>query len=427
MKILVVGSGGREHALVWKIAQSPLAEKIYCAPGNAGIEEIAACIDIGAEDIDALLNFAVEKKVDLTIIGPEAPLALGIVDKFKRRGLRIFGPSLRASQLESSKVFAKKIMKKYGIPTADFEVFDDYREALDYVRDANRPLVIKADGLCAGKGVFVASTLAEQEQAINLILKDKIFKDAGRSVIIEECLKGEEASIIVISDGDHVITMASSQDHKRIFDDDKGANTGGMGAYSPAPVVTEDMLTQIQREVIIPTIKGMKTEGIPYCGVLYAGIMIDEEGPKVLEFNVRFGDPETQVILPRLKSDLLEIIIKTEDRRLSKCVLNWDARVCVCVVLASGGYPGKYEKGKEILGLDRFKGIEDVVIFHAGTKRENKKILTSGGRVVGVTALGRDIQEAINNSYNAIGNIKFDNMFYRRDIGKKALKKALSA
>jgi len=427
MKVLIVGSGGREHALAWKIAQSPLVKKIYCAPGNAGIEKIGACVGIKSEDIDALLNFAAQEKIDLTVVGPEAPLALGIADKFRSHGLKIFGPDSKASRLEASKIFAKKIMKKYNIPTADFRVFDDYQKAVDYAKDADRPLVIKADGLCAGKGVFVARTFAEQEQAIKSILKDRLFKDAGTSIIIEECLKGEEASIIVISDGENVITMASSQDHKRIFDDDKGPNTGGMGAYSPAPVVTQELLNQIQEKIILPTIKGMKSEGTPYKGILYAGVMIDEEGAKVLEFNVRFGDPETQAILPRLKSDLIEVILKAEEGKLDECGLAWDEKACVCVVLVSGGYPGKYEKGKEIFGLDRFENTEEVVIFHAGTKAEQRKILTSGGRVLGVTALGSDIQTAINNSYIAATKISFDNMFYRRDIGKKALKKAFSA
>lgn len=421
MKILVVGSGGREHALVWKIAQSPLAGKIYCAPGNGGIEEIAQCLDIAADDINALLDFAQSEKIDLTVVGPEVPLAAGIVDVFQSKGLKIFGPSLLASRLESSKVFAKNIMKKYNIPTSGFEEFTDLDCAIKFVREAKRSLVIKADGLCAGKGVFVCATLEEQEQAINSILKDKIFGDSGGRIIIEECLVGPEASIIVISDGDNVITLASSQDHKRIFDDDMGPNTGGMGAYSPAPVVTDEALKYIQERIIFPTIAGMKSEGTPFCGVLYAGVMITNDGPKVLEFNVRFGDPETQAILPRLKSDLLEMILKSVDKKLKGYVAKWDTRSCVCVVAVSGGYPGAYKKEKLINGLNEVDGTKDEIVFHAGTKKTEGKILTSGGRVLGITSLGNDIKSAIDNTYAVLDKINFESMFFRRDIGKKAL------
>ncbi|MCG2711043.1 MAG: phosphoribosylamine--glycine ligase [Candidatus Omnitrophica bacterium] len=423
MKILVVGSGGREHALVWKIAQSPLAEKIYCAPGNGGIEDIAQCLDIAADDINALLDFASREKIDLTVVGPEAPLAEGIVDLFKSKGLKIFGPSKLASRLESSKVFAKHIMKKYNIPTAGFEEFTTVESALRFVKDAGRPLVIKADGLCAGKGVFVCATIEGQEQAINSILKDKTFGDCGSRIIIEECLLGQEASIIVISDGDNVITMASSQDHKRAFDGDLGPNTGGMGAYSPAPVVTSEVLKFIQEKIIIPAVKGMNSEGTPFSGVLYAGVMITKDGPKVLEFNVRFGDPETQAILPRLKSDLLEVILKSVDKKLEGHTLEWDARDCVCVVAASGGYPGEYEKGKIIKGLTDVAWPEQGMVFHAGTKKQEGQILTSGGRVLGVTSMGNDIKSAIDNAYAALDKISFEGMFFRGDIGKKALRK----
>ncbi|MFH1093221.1 MAG: phosphoribosylamine--glycine ligase [Candidatus Omnitrophota bacterium] len=426
MKVLVIGSGGREHALVWKIAQSPLVEKIYCAPGNGGIEDIAECLDIAADDINALLNFAIRGKIDITVVGPEAPLAAGIVDLFENKGLKIFGPSKLASRLESSKVFAKNIMKKYNIPTAGFEEFTNYEDALSFVKDVKRPLVIKADGLCAGKGVFVCATIEEQEQAINSILKDKTFGDSGGRIIIEECLVGQEASIIVISDGDNVITMASSQDHKRIFDEDLGPNTGGMGAYSPAPVVTKEVLKFIKERIIMPTIKGMKSEGTPFSGVLYAGVMITENGPKVLEFNVRFGDPETQAILPRLKSDLLELILKSVDKKLGRHTLDWDTKNCVCVVVASRGYPGKYEKGKLIKGLSDVNFPKEGIVFHAGTKKQNGKILTSGGRVLGVTSMGNDIKSAIDNTYAVLDKISFEGMFFRRDIGQKALKKVFS-
>lgn len=421
MKVLVVGSGGREHTLVWKISQSDLVRKIYCAPGNGGIGKLAQLVDIKADDIGALADFAQKEEIDLTVVGPEAPIALGIVDMFKDRGLKIFGPSKAASMLESSKIFAKDIMTKYGIPTADFKVFSNTEKAIDFVKTANRPLVIKADGLCAGKGVFVCLTLEEQQKAIKAILEDKIFGAAGTSIMIEEKLEGQEASIIVVSDGDHTIAMASSQDHKRIFDNDQGPNTGGMGAFSPAPVVNTEIFEQVQKKIIMPTIQGMKEKGIPYTGVLYAGIMITSKGPKVLEFNVRFGDPETQVILPRLESDLVEIMLKTEEKKLNEFILKWDKRACVCVVIASGGYPGKYMKGKTITGLDELDEEKDIIVFHAGTKLENGQLKSSGGRVLGVTGLGDDIQLAIDKTYKALSKVKFDNMFYRNDIGKKAL------
>ncbi len=421
MKVLVVGSGGREHALIWKISKSPRVKKIYCAPGNGGISEQAVCVDIKADDLRGLVNFAKTEKIDLTVVGPEIPLTLGIVDLFKEKGLRIFGPTKAASRLEGSKVFAKNLMRKYNVPTAEYEVFSDIDKALAYVREKNKPLVIKADGLCAGKGVYVCSNLKEQEEALRQIMQDKIFGEAGNNIMIEEMLKGEEASIIVISDGKDIVSLASSQDHKRIFDGDQGPNTGGMGAYSSAPVVTEELFAQIQEEVIVPIIKGMKAQGCPYAGVLYVGIMITDAGPKVLEFNVRFGDPETQAILPRLKTDLAEIMLKTDEQRLNEVKLQWDERSCICVVVASGGYPGKYEKGKLISGLDELAAEEDIVVFHAGTKRENEKILTNGGRVLGVTGLGKDILQAIEKTYAAVEKIKFDKMHYRKDIAKRAL------
>ncbi|MBU4304448.1 MAG: phosphoribosylamine--glycine ligase [Candidatus Omnitrophica bacterium] len=426
MKVLVIGSGGREHALVWKIAQSPLVKRVYCAPGNAGISELAEIVPIAADDITGLADFSEREKIDLTVVGPEAPLALGIVDLFRSKNMKIFGPGKSASRLESSKVFAKNIMKKYGVPTADFRVFLDKDKTLDFVRKAQRPLVIKADGLCAGKGVFVCATLEEQENAIIAIMQEGVFGAAGRTVLIEERLEGEEASIIVVSDGEHVLALASSQDYKRIFDFDRGPNTGGMGAYSPAPLVTQEMFAGIERKIIIPMIQGMKQEGAPFCGVLYAGVMIDAEGPKVLEFNVRLGDPETQAILPRLKSDIVEMMLKALDKGLSKATVEWDERACVCVVVAAGGYPGAYEKGKEIVGLPELKDREDVVVFHAGTKKlktQNSKFITvtNGGRVLGVTALGDSIQAAIGTVYSALEKINFEAMYYRKDIGKRAL------
>ncbi|MBU0635332.1 MAG: phosphoribosylamine--glycine ligase [Candidatus Omnitrophica bacterium] len=423
MKVLVIGSGGREHALVWKIAQSKKVSKLFCAPGNGGIAELAQCVNIQAEDINGLLEFAVGNGIELTVVGPEIPLALGIVDVFQQHNLKIFGPAKAASQLESSKVFAKNIMKKYHVPTADFKTFRGKDEALAYVRQRQKPLVIKADGLCAGKGVFVCPQLLEQEQAIKAIMQDNVFGEAGKVIIVEEILRGEEASILVISDGKSVISLASSQDHKRIFDQDQGPNTGGMGAYSPAPVVTGTLLARIHKEIIIPTIEGMQKEGTPYCGVLYAGVMITETGPKALEFNVRFGDPETQAILPRLKTDLVEVMLKTQERRLNEIELSWRDEACVCVVIASGGYPGKYEKGRQIFGLDELKTEKDIVVFHAGTKKENGKIFTSGGRVLGVAGLGRDIKQAIDRTYAAVSKVRFDDLHYRRDIAYRALER----
>jgi phosphoribosylamine--glycine ligase (EC 6.3.4.13) len=423
MKVLIVGSGGREHALAWKIAQSSRVKKIYCAPGNGGIAGIAECVDIPADDIRALADFAEKQKIDLTMVGPEVPLSLGIVDLFAEKGLTVFGPDKSASRLESSKVFSKTIMKKYGVPTADFWVFSDYLEALKFVREAHRPLVIKADGLCAGKGVFVCSSLAAQEQAIQALLKDGVFGDAGRTIMIEEKLEGEEASIIVISDGEHIVDMASSQDHKRIFDADEGPNTGGMGAYSPAPVVTDELFEQIKREVIMPVIRGMRCEGTPYRGVLYAGIMMTSAGPKVLEFNVRFGDPETQAIIPRFNGDLVEVLLKTIDGKLDTVKVDWDNRACVCVVMSSSGYPGSYAGGKTINGLDALSSRKNVVVFHAGTRKNNRAIVTAGGRVLGVTGLGATIREAITTAYDAVEKISFEGMHFRKDIGRRALER----
>jgi len=424
MRILVIGSGGREHALVWKIAQSKLADKIFCAPGNAGITQQAECLDIKADDIPALLDFARRQNLDLTVVGPEAPLAAGIVDEFSNYKLRIFGPNKRAAQLEASKVFAKELMAKYKIPTADFKIFDNAEDAKKYIEKIGAPCVVKADGLAAGKGVVVAKTVDEAKQAVVSMMQEKIFGDAGNRVIVEECLEGQEASILVLTDSKEVIPLASSQDHKRIFDNDTGPNTGGMGAYSPAPVVTKELFAEIIEKVIRRTIGGLAKEGIEYKGVLYAGIMITNNGPKTLEFNVRFGDPETQAILPRLKSDLLEVMLAVAEGKLSKFKnLEWDPRACVCVVCASGGYPGDYQKGKEITGLDEAAKIKDVVVFHAGTKKQGEKIVTSGGRVLGVTGLGDSIKGAIDNTYRAVEKINFGGLHYRRDIGRKAVEK----
>ncbi|MCM8796614.1 MAG: phosphoribosylamine--glycine ligase [Candidatus Omnitrophica bacterium] len=422
MKILVVGGGGREHALVWKVAQSKLANKIFCAPGNGGIAQIAECVDIKAEDIGGLINFARKERIDFTIVGPEAPLAAGIADEFNEQGLKIFGPVKKAARLEASKVFAKELMAKYRVPTADFEIFDDPDSAKGYIRKIGVPCVIKADGLAAGKGVIVAKTVEEAEVAVKLMMEDRVFGQAGNKVIIEECLYGQEASILVITDTKEVVALSAAQDHKRVFDRDDGPNTGGMGAYSPTPVVSASLLKEIMKKIIYPTIGGLVAEGIEYKGVLYAGIMITKDGPKTLEFNVRFGDPETQAILPRLNSDLLEVMLAAVEGNLSGIKsMKWDERICVCVVCASRGYPGDYEKGKEIFGLDEAAKIKDVVVFHAGTKKDGNKIFTSGGRVLGVTGLGDTITEAICHTYAAVKRINFEGMHYRKDIGYKAI------
>lgn len=427
MKVLVIGSGGREHVLCWKIKQSSKVSKVYCAPGNGGIANVAECVNIDALDASALIDFAKQKKIDLTVVGPEAPLVEGIVDLFQKENLRIFGPRKLAAQLEGSKVFAKEFMKKWKIPTALFNSFSNLKEAHGYLNKASLPLVVKADGLAAGKGVFVCATRSEAQDALKQIMEQKIFDEAGSKVVIEECLKGKEVSILAISDGTNYIMLEPSQDHKRVFDDDVGPNTGGMGAYSPTPVVTKSLLRQIERNVIEPSIRGMREEGTPFVGVLYAGLMITEDGPRVLEFNVRFGDPETQVVLPRLKSDLVEAMLAACQGELDKVRLEWDTKACVCVVMCSGGYPGKYEKGKEIFGLAEVESLKDTFVFHAGTKKEGTKLVTSGGRVLGVTSLGDNIEEAIRKAYESVDKIKFDRCFFRRDIATKALKKTADA
>ena len=423
MRILVIGSGGREHALVWKIAQSKLVDKIFCAPGNGGISQQAECLDIKVEDIPTLLDFAQKEKIDLTVVGPESPLALGIVDEFQGAGLKIFGPNKKAAQLEASKVFAKELMAKYNVPTAAFQIFDNPEEANKYIEKIGAPCVVKADGLAQGKGVVVAKTVDEAKQAVNSMMQQKIFGEAGNKVIVEECLEGPEASILVITDSKEVISLVSAQDHKRIFDNDEGPNTGGMGAYSPAPVVTPVLFKDILRAIVYRTIDGLAKEGIDYAGVLYAGVMLTKQGPKALEFNVRFGDPETQVILPRLNSDLLEVMLAVSEGRLNRVRnLVWGDHVSVCVVCASAGYPGNYEKGKEITGLEEAGKIVNVTVFHSGTKNHNGKIVTNGGRVLGVTGLGNSIRNAITRTYQAVEKIHFEGMHYRKDIGARALK-----
>jgi phosphoribosylamine--glycine ligase len=421
MKVLVVGGGGREHALVWKIAQSPKVTKIYCAPGNGGISEQATIVSTKANDLNGLLEFALKEKIDFTIVGPEDPLTQGIVDLFESKGLFIFGANRKAAEIEGSKAFAKEMMKKYHIPTAFYEIFDNRNEAVKYIQKRGAPIVVKADGLAAGKGVMVCKTVEEAIRSIDKIMVEKIFGEAGSRVIIEEYLIGEEASYIAFTDGKTILPMASSQDHKPVFDGDQGPNTGGMGAYSPAPVVTEEVHERIIEKVLRPIIYGMGEEGRPYKGVLYAGLMIHEGHPQVLEFNARFGDPETQPVLMRMKGDIVPILEACMKGTLSKHHIEWDNRASVCVVMASKGYPGGYEKGKIIGGLKEVSQMEGVFVFHAGTTIKNGEMITNGGRVLGVTGLGEDIPRAIERTYQAVKKISWDGIHYRRDIGQKAL------
>jgi phosphoribosylamine--glycine ligase len=420
MKVLVIGSGGREHSLVWKLDQSRRVSRIYCAPGNAGIAKMAECVAISATDIRSLVNFAKKEKIDLTLVGPEASLTLGVVDAFEKQGLRIFGPSQKAAILEGSKVFTKKFMQDYDIPTAGFSVFRKRQRAIEYVKSIKTPVVIKADGLAAGKGVIVAQTEQEAIEAIDIIMKDKVFGDAGNRVVVEDFMTGEEASFLAFTDGKTVLPLPTSQDHKPIFDDDKGPNTGGMGAYSPAPVVTPALEKQIMNKIMIPTVKGMAKEGRPYKGVLYAGLMIKNGKARVVEFNCRFGDPEAQPLLMRLKTDLVDVVEAVLDERLNKIKLDIDSRPTVCVVMSSGGYPGPYKKGKVITGLNKAEKQDAVVVFHAGTALKNKKIVTAGGRVLGITAIGDDLDKAIKKAYDTVAMIKWPGSFYRTDIGAKA-------
>lgn len=423
MKVLVIGAGGREHALVWKLAQSPKVHKIICAPGNAGIAELAECIAIDPKNITLLKDFALENRIDQTVVGPELPLTLGIVDTFEQAGLRIFGPSKKAALLEGSKIFAKNLMRTCGIPTADFAVFKNPEPAKNYVLDKNSPLVVKADGLAAGKGVFPCRSVTAALKAIDRIMIQKEFGRAGDAIIVEEFLTGEEASFICFTDGISIVPLPSSQDHKPVFDHDDGPNTGGMGAYSPAPVITPAIQKRVLAEIMEPLVKALSDQGIQYKGVIYAGLMIENDCPRVLEFNVRFGDPETQPILLRLKTDLVDIFNAVIDQRLSRTLIDWDPRPAVCVVMASAGYPGHYEKGHPILGLEQASGLQDTVVFHAGTSVKDNKVLTDGGRVLGVTALGDDIVNAIKKAYNGVEKIHWNGVHFRHDIGGKAIKR----
>jgi phosphoribosylamine--glycine ligase len=421
MNVLIIGGGGREHAIAWKIKQSVRVKTIFCTPGNAGINAFCKPVPVPADDYAGLAGFAKENGVKLTIAGPEAPLCAGIVNEFHNRGLQIFGPDTRGAMLEGSKVYAKEFMKKYGIPTAGFEVFTDVESAREYARKKGAPMVIKADGLAAGKGVSVCMSIEEAEAAITEAMESKRFGAAGEKIIIEDMLEGEEASILALVDGKTIIPLESSQDHKRVYDNDQGPNTGGMGAYSPAPIVTPRLMTEIERKVLQPALEGIQKEQIDYRGVLYAGLMIKDGKVMVLEFNVRFGDPETQAVLARLKSDMVDVCLATIEGRLASFELKWDPRPAVCVVMASGGYPGTYHKHKLITGTEKFDEAKDVIVFHAGTEMSQGHLVTSGGRVLGVTALGDDIGGAIERAYHAVEQIRFDQAHFRWDIGARAM------
>ena len=425
MKVLIVGSGGREHALAWKIAQSPLVKKIFCAPGNPGIAEIAECVDIEAENIEGLYIFAQKQKVDLTVVGPEDALVAGIVDRFRDGRLNVFGPDKRASIIEGSKVFAKTLMRKHGIPTADFKAFDDPKQAKKHLATGKFPVVIKADGLAKGKGVFICQKLEDGERHIDDIMKEKIFGYAGNKVVIEEFLAGEEVSILAITDGNTIVPLSTAQDHKAVFDGDKGPNTGGMGAYSPVPIVTPSMQGFVEENILVPIVHAMKRENRPYRGVIYAGLIITGTGPKVLEFNARLGDPETQALLMRMKSDIVPLLLSTANGSLDldKTVVDWDDNASVCVVMASKGYPGGYEKGFSITGIEAAKGLNKVQVFHAGTSKKYGRLVSNGGRVLGVAALGKTIPDAQSNAYAAVQRISFEGAHFRRDIGAKAIVK----
>lgn len=421
MRILVIGGGGREHTLAWKLSQSKNVEKMYAIPGNPGMEKIAICdSSISISDNEALVAFAQEHKIDLAVVGPELPLANGVVDAFAAAGLKAFGPTKIAAEIEGSKAFSKWLMKKYHIPTAKFEVFTEAEAARAYVKEQGAPIVIKADGLAAGKGVIVAATLTEALDAVDSIMCDQTFGEAGSRVVIEECLVGEEASLLTFTDGKTIVPMISSQDHKRAYDHDQGPNTGGMGTYAPAPVVTEEILQKVQKDILEPTIQAMAAEGRTYVGCLYAGLMITADGPKVIEYNARFGDPETQVVLPLLDGDLAEIMLACIDGKLAEADIAWKKEAAVCVVMAAGGYPADYKKGDVITGMDAAEA-GGAVVFHAGTAKTDAGIVTNGGRVIGVTATAANIEQAVDRAYQAVQKIDFSKKHFRKDIAYRAI------
>ncbi|CCZ02995.1 phosphoribosylamine--glycine ligase [Bovifimicola ammoniilytica] len=418
MKVLIVGSGGREHAIAWKVAKSSKVDKIYCAPGNAGIAEIAECVDIGAMEFDKLVAFAKEKAIDLTIIGMDDPLVGGVVDEFEKAGLRVFGPRKNAAILEGSKAFSKDLMKKYNIPTAAYETFDSAEKAMQYLETSKYPIVLKADGLALGKGVLICNTKEEAMDGVKTLMLDKQFGQAGNTIVVEEFMTGREVSVLSFVDGNTIKIMTSAQDHKRAKDGDKGLNTGGMGTFSPSPFYTKEVDEFCKKYIYQPSVDAMKAEGREFKGIIFFGLMLTEDGPKVLEYNARFGDPETQVVLPRMKNDIVDVFEACIDGTLDKIELQFEDNAAVCVVLASDGYPVSYEKGFEIKGLDNFKDKDSYFVFHAGTKLSDGKIVTNGGRVLGVTATGRDLKEARANAYEATKWIDFDNKYMRNDIGK---------
>jgi len=422
MKILVIGGGGREHALVWKLAQSPRVTKLYCAPGNAGISQQATCVPISADDLPGLQKFAEEERIDLTVVGPEAPLALGIADLFRRNKLKVFGPTKNAARIESSKAFAKDLMLRQKIPTAESQMFESASAAIQYLNSRPVPIVVKADGLAQGKGVVVAQTHEEAREAVLNMLEQHAFGAAGQRVIIEECIQGEELTVMAFADGKTVMPMLAAQDHKRIGEGDTGLNTGGMGAYAPAPLATPALRYTIMREVLYPAIEGLSRVGSPFFGVMYAGVMVKDGVPYVLEFNARFGDPETQVVLPLLKTDLVEVLEAVVEHRLDQLDIEWSDAAAVCVVMSSGGYPGNYSTGVPILGMPDSASSDSVMVFHAGTAWKDDQIVTSGGRVLGVMAVSPSLKQARNRAYETVQVISFDGHYFRKDIANRVLK-----
>jgi len=427
MRVMVLGGGGREHALVHALARSEQVDELFCVPGNAGTAALARNLPANLDDLAALVDLARSQRVDLTVVGPEGPLCAGIVDRFTTAGLPLFGPSASAARLEGDKAFAKRLMKRAAVPTAEARIFDSFEEARAYVGTRDHGVVVKASGLAAGKGVSVCPDPADGLLALERIMVDHLFGDAGRTVVVEELLKGEELSVMALVDGTTIYLLDTAQDHKALGDGDTGPNTGGMGAYSPAPIATPQVLATVERDVLVPIVDALRREGTTYRGVLYAGLMLTPAGPKVLEFNCRFGDPEAQVLLPRLRTDLAEVLLAVVQGRLDQVELVWDPRPAVCVVLASAGYPGSFQKGKAITGLEEAASMEEVIVFHAGTRGEGQNVVTSGGRVLGVTALGDDLADARRRAYAAVDRIRFDNLYFRRDIGERALRRDRSS
>ncbi len=419
MKVLVVGGGGREHTILWKLAQSPMKPELFAAPGNGGISQLAKCVDIKATDVEGVVQFAKENQIDLTVVAPDDPLMLGMVDRLEQEGLKAFGPRQNAAIIEGSKVFSKDLMKKYGIPTAAYEVFDDSEKAIDYLKGVSYPTVVKAEGLALGKGVIIAADFDEAKAAVEDIMCDKVFGEAGSRVVIEEFLTGQEVSVLAFTDGKTLYPMVSAQDHKRAYDNDEGLNTGGMGTFSPSRLYTEAIHKECMENIFMPTMAAMNQEGRTFKGVLYFGLIMTKNGVKVIEYNARFGDPETQVVLPRLKTDLLEIFLAVAEERLGDLTIEWADNAAVCVVMASGGYPKAYKKGLPISGLEAAEEDPAITVFHAGTKREGDTFLTAGGRVLGVTAVGEDLDAAIGKAYEGVKKITFQDVHYRTDIGRK--------